>query len=420
MSRIERLFRRRRMDAELADEIRAHIEQKADELATAGMNPDDALRAARAQFGNSTLLLEESRDVWSFAVLENALRDLRLGARALRKNPLFALVAVSTLALGIGANVAIFTLIDAAMLKPLPFPEANRIVMLWEVPSKRVQSVNPNQNPVSPINFLEWRDRAHSFQAMAAISPFPMGLSGYGEPREVDSLQVSADFFRILGVSPLLGRTFTTAEDVPDGPPVVVLSYGLWRQQFGSDRSIVGRKVQLQDQPYAVIGVMPEGFDLPFAHAEIWVPAQIAPGGHADEGRYLSVIAKLKPGIQIPRARADLNAVEREIGRERPAFSKDWSTNVLSIYSQVTGKVSTALLSLFGAVTFVLLIAAGHVGNLLLMRGAGTHYRAASGGEFPAFAGRRRDGRGTGLPRITRDYRIPAGSGAAAHRGRAH
>jgi putative ABC transport system permease protein len=373
MSRIERLFRRRRMDAELADEIRAHIEEKAEELTAGGMNRDSALRAARAQFGNSTFLLEESRDVWSFAIIENALRDLRLGARALRKNPLFTVVAVSTLALGIGANAAIFSLIDAVMLKPLPFPEANRIVMLWEVPSKRLQTaaLNPNQNPVSPVNFLEWHERTHSFEAMAAISPFPMGLSGYGEPREVDSLQVSADFFSILGVAPLLGRTFTTTEDVPDGPPVVVLSYGLWRQQFGSDPSIVGRKVQLHDMPYTVIGVMPEGFDLPFAHAEIWVPAQIAPGGHSDEGRYLSVIAKLKPGVQIPHAQTDLNGVEREIGRERPDFSKDWTTNILSMYSQVTGKVSTALLLLFGAVTFVLLIAAGNVGNLLLMRGAG-------------------------------------------------
>jgi putative ABC transport system permease protein len=375
MSRLERLFRRRKLDVELADEIRAHIEERADELVDAGMNRADALHAARAQFGNATFLLEESRQVWSFVMIENALRDLRIGARALRKNPLFTAVAVSTLALGIGANAAVFSLINAVMLRPLPFAEPDRIAMLWEAPPKRIRTAAPGpnlkQNPVSPVNFLEWRERTHSFNAMAAIAPFPMGLSGYGEPREVDALQVSADFFRVLGVAPLLGRTFSSAEDVPDGPPVVVLSYGLWRQQFGGDRSILGRPVQLHDTPYTVIGVMPETFDLPFAHAEIWVPAQIAPSSPPDEGRYLSVIAKLKPGVGIPEAQTDLNAVAGEIARERPFLSRDWTTNILSIYDQTTGRVSTALLLLFGAVIFVLLIAAGNVGSLLLMRGAG-------------------------------------------------
>jgi putative ABC transport system permease protein len=375
MRRFRRLFHRRRLDSELAGEIRAHIEERAGELMDAGMNRGDALSAARAQFGNPTFLLEESRQVWSYAVIENALRDLRIAARALRKNPLFTAVAVATLALGIGANAAIFSLINAVMLRPLPFPQPDRIVMLWEVPSKRLQAAAAGpvagQNPVSPINFMEWRERAHSFEAMAAIAPFPMGLSGYGQPREVDALQVSADFFRVLGVAPLMGRVFTAAEDVPDGPPVVVLSYGLWRQQFGGDQSLLGRSVQLHDEPYKVIGVMPETFDLPFQHAEIWVPVQIASGGGADEGRFLSVIAKLKPGVTIPEAHGDLNAVAREISRERPALSLDWTTNVLSIYDQTTGRISTALLLLFGAVTFVLLIAAGNVGNLLLMRGAG-------------------------------------------------
>jgi putative ABC transport system permease protein len=395
MSRLQRLFRRRKLNAELADEIRAHIEERADELVEAGMNRADALHAARAQFGNPTFLLEESRTVWSFASIENALRDLRIGARALRRNPLFTAVAVSTLALGIGANAAIFSLINAIMLRPLPFPEPDRIVMLWEVPSKRLQAAAPEpnlkQNQVSPINFLEWRERTHSFAAMAAISPFPMGLSGYGEPREVDALQVSADFFRVLGVAPLMGRTFTTAEDVPDGPPVVVLSYALWRQQFGANRSILGRLVQLHDKPYSVIGVMPETFDLPFQRAEIWVPAQIAPGGKPDEGRYLSVIARLKPGVPMPEAQADMNAVAHEISRERPSLSLDWTTNVLSIYDQTTGRVSAALLLLFGAVTFVLLIAAGNVGNLLLMRGAGRQreiaVRAALGASRPRIVG---------------------------------
>ncbi len=370
MSRWMQLFRRRRLNAELSQEVQAHIEERADELMEGGMSREQALSAARAQFGNRTLLLEESRAVWSFTVIENLLRDLRIGARTLGQNPLFTAVAVTTLALGIGANAAIFSLIHAVLLQPMPFPDARRIVALWEVPPKRVNApdigASKSHNPVSPINFLDWRARTHSFEAMAAISPFPIGLSGFGEPREVDSLMVSADFFRILGVAPMMGRTFTAAEDVPGGPKVAVLSYGLWQQQFGGDAHVVGRTVRLLDEPYAIIGVMPKGYDLPFQHGEIWAPAQLG----RDEGRFLSVIAKLKPGIGMAEAQADLNGVAGEIAHERPFNSRDWTTRIVSLYNETTGKVRTALLLLFGAVIFVLLIAAANVANLLLMRGA--------------------------------------------------
>ena len=281
----------------------------------------------------ATFLLEESREVWSFAVIENLLRDLRLGARALHRNPLFTAIAVITLALGIGANTAIFSLVDAVMLRPLPFSDSDRIVTVWEVPPKRIQAGSPGhdptQNEVSPVNFLDWRRRSRAFSAMSAIDVFPIGLSGYGEPRAVGGMRVSADFFRILGVAPLLGRTFTAAEDVPHGPPVAVLSYALWREQFGATVPSLAAPVLLADTPCVVIGVMPEAFDLPFQHAELWVPIQIVPGG-GDEGRYLSVIAKLKPGATIAEAHADMNNVARGISQERPFLSRDWTTNVVS------------------------------------------------------------------------------------------
>lgn len=373
MKRLMQFIRRRRLDRELDSEIEAHIHEVADELIEAGMPAEEAQHAARARFGNSTGIAERSREVWTFARLESLLRDFRFGARALRHTPLFTSAAAGTLALGIGATVAIFSLIDAVLLRPLPFPDASRIVVLWERPPKTVvtAAIGPRrrENPVSPANFLDWRDRSSSFEGMAAMLSMPMGLSGYGEPRAVGGLRVSADFFRILGVPPLLGRTFDGSDDVPDGPRVAVLSYALWRQQFSGDRSAVGRSISIFGEPSTIIGVMPEGFDLPFAHGELWVPAQMARASAADQGRYLSVIARLKPGVSIAQAQVDLEAVARQIAAERPLTNRDWSAGVVTLHEQVTGEVSTALWLLFGAVAFVLLIACANVANLLMMRG---------------------------------------------------
>jgi putative ABC transport system permease protein len=373
MKRLRRLWRRRELDRELAREMRAHIEEKVDELCEAGMSREEAERAARARFGNTRALREESMEEWSFTAIETWLRDLRIALRTLAKNRLFTAVAVGTLALGIGANVAIFSVMNAVLLRPLSFPDADRIAVLWEVQPEQHQTGSVNarhhQNPVSPINFMDWRDGTHSFDAMAAISPFPKGLSGFGQPREVDALQVSADFFRVLGIEPLLGRTFTKSEDVPGGPRLVVLSYRLWREQFGGEKSVVGRSVNLSDEPYTVIGVMPEEFDLPFAQGEVWTPVQME-RRDSDAGRYLTVLAKRKAGVTLVQARADLANVAREIARKRPFLNRDWTTNMVPLYAQITGEVRTPLLLLLGAVGLLLLIACSNVANLLLMRGA--------------------------------------------------
>jgi putative ABC transport system permease protein len=372
MRRLRNLFRARKLQRELAHEMASHFDEKIDELIESGMSREEAVFAAKQRFGNTTLLLEQGHEVWRFSPIENLGRDLRFGVRSLAKSPLFTGMAAAILALGIGANCAMFSLIDTVLLRPLPFPDAERIVVVWERPPHQ-----GGHNPVSPVNYLDWRERAHSFDAIAAVSSFPLNLSGIGEPRAVDGAMVAADFFRVLGVAPLLGRTFKVSEDVPNGPNLAVLSYTLWRGQFGGSGSILGRTIRLHDRAYTVIGVMPEGFDLPYLHADIWVPAGMTRSMDKDTGRYLTVIARLKPGVSLPQAGADVAGVAQRISQERPRFNRDWSATVTPLYEQTVGSVRTALLALFGAVTLVLLIAAANVANLLLMRGAQRQHEIA-------------------------------------------
>jgi putative ABC transport system permease protein len=372
MSRIGNLFRQRKLERDLAAEMASHFEERVDELIESGLSREEAVFQAKRRFGNSTSLLEQGREVWRFAPLENLVRDLRFGVRSLAKSPLFTGMASAILALGIGANCAMFSLIDAVLLRPLPFPDAQRIVVVWERPPHE-----DRHNPVSPVNYLDWRERMQSFDAIAAVSSFPLNLSGVGEPRAVDGAIVAADFFRVLGVSPLLGRTFNASEDVPNGPNLAVLSYGLWRGHFDGDRSIVGRSIRLHDRAYTVIGVMPEGFDLPYSHADIWVPAEMTRSMKEDSGRFLTVIARLRPGVSLQQAGADVAGVAERISKERPLFNRDWSATVTPLYEQTVASVRTALLALFGAVTLVLLIAAANVANLLLMRGTQRQHEIA-------------------------------------------
>jgi MacB-like periplasmic core domain len=203
MMRLPNFFRTRKPGHELADEMAGHFEEKIEEFVESGMTREEAVFAVRRCFGNPTLLLEQGQDVWRFSIMENLFRDLRFGMRSLGKSPMFTGMAALILALGIGANCAIFTLIDAVLLRPLPFPNAQRIVMLWERPPHQ-----DRHNPVSPVNYLDWRERTHSFDAMAAVSSFPLNLSGIGEPKAVDGAMVAADFFRVLGVAPLFGPHF--------------------------------------------------------------------------------------------------------------------------------------------------------------------------------------------------------------------
>ena len=287
--------------------------------------------------------------------------------------PGFTATAVLALALGIGANTAIFTIVNAVLLERLPFREPDRIVSLWEEGAHRPG----RNNTLGPANFIRWRERSSSFEAMAGMVDLRANLTGRGDPEEVVMQNVEAPFFPMLGVSPLLGRTFTDAENSEPRSSVVILGYDFWQRRFGGDPAIVGQTIQLNGRPQTIVGVMPQGFQLfikEFSLAgkpsDMWAPYALPANARDVGGRYMQAIAKLKPGVTAARAQTELVAIAAALATEFPARNAGWSARVIPLHAQLSGEYRTALLVLSGAVAFVLLIACANVANLLLARGA--------------------------------------------------
>ena len=305
--------------------------------------------------------------------MDTLLQDIRYAIRMCVRTPGFTAIAVLALALGIGANTAIFTIVNAVLIERLPFREPHRIVSLWEEGAHR-----PGQNnSVGPANFIRWRERSSSFDAMAAMVDLRANLTGRGDPEEIVAQTVEAPFFPILGVSPLLGRTFTDAENRDPQVAVVILAYDFWQRRFGGDPSIVGQTIQLNGRPQTVVGVMPQGFRLFVKEfsiagkpADLWRPYVLPADARDFGGRYMQAIAQLKPGVGVARAQTELSAIAAALATEFPARNAGWGARVLPLHAQLSGEYRTALLVLSGAVAFVLLIACANVANLLLARGA--------------------------------------------------
>jgi putative ABC transport system permease protein len=292
------------------------------------------------------------------------LQDLRYGWRLLARSPGFAALAVLALALGTGANTAIFSVVNGVLLRPLSFPQADRLAVVWERNTIRDRKTNV----VSPGNFLHWRDLNQSFQELSAVGlTFRMTLTGTGEPEELPMQLVNASLFPLVGVRPAMGRTFTPAEDRPDAD-VVVLSDQLWRRRFGADPSIVGRTIRLDGVAHTVVGVMPRDFYVLDRTVEFWRPIGFSAEARTPRGRWLYVIGRLKPQVTMAQAQVDMERVAQEMTRRFPAFNTGWSVNVVPLKEQMTGAIRPMLLVLLGAVGFVLLIACANVANLLLAR----------------------------------------------------
>ena len=297
----------------------------------------------------------------------NWMADLRYGFRALRRSPGFALGAILVLALGIGANTAIFSLVNAALLRPLPYEEPSRLVQLWHIPPAK-SFPGMTLFSISPANYLDWQRQSSSFEAMAAYGGRSFTFGGRERPEAILGAAVSPEFFSLLRVRPLLGRTFTADENAAGGSKVILLSYKFWRDHFGSDANIVGRDITINSQPYSVVGVMPESFRLP-GWAPVWVPLAWSNQDRAVRSNHnYMAIARLKPGATIEQAKSELGAISTRLEQQYPEDDKGWGATAIPLREQLVGDIRPALLVLFGAVAFVLLIACANVANLVLAK----------------------------------------------------
>jgi predicted permease len=359
-------LRRDRFDRELEEEVRFHLEMKAEEYVAAGMTPEEALRAARRRFGNETRMREMSRETWGFAMLDTLLQDVRFGARVLAKHKGFTAVAVLTLALGVGANTAIFSVVNAVLLRPLPYENSHELVQIWGTQPQL------DTAPMSPANFLEWREQNRVFERIAAYNGQNFNLSGVDEPERIRAMRVSADLFELLRVRPTLGRAFLPEEDQYGDHRVVILSHALWQRRFGANPEIIGKALTLNDQSYVVVGVMPPDFSFPWTTTEMWTPIAFSPEERGTrDTNYISVIARLRPGVTLEQARSGMEALARRQQEQYPESNTGVGVKVISYKEQVVGDTRPILLLLLGAVGFVLLIACANVANLLLARAAG-------------------------------------------------
>ncbi len=361
--RLRARLRRRNIERELDTELRFHLEMETAQNLRRGMSEEDARRAARRSFGGVEQVKETYRDGIRFRPLEEFWHDARYAARMLLKNPGFTFVAVLTLSLGIGANSAIFSVVNAVLLRPLPYREPDRLVAA----SPYRQATDP-YNVLSP-DFLDWRSQSQSFERFAAYTTDTADLTGSGEPERLTAGLVTADLFSTLGVPPALGRDFTAEEDQPNGSPAVILSYSLWRRRFGGDPQMIGRAITLDSQSRTVVGIMPSGFRFP-AELDMWLPLALDPPRPEMRRRpmaILNVVGRLKSGVTPEAARSELTTILRRMSPPSPGNS-ELQVRVTGLRERFVGDARRPLLVLFGAVAFVLLIACANVGNLLLAR----------------------------------------------------
>jgi len=365
-----RVFRKR-CDEDFTQEILAHLDLETDRLRKEGLSEPEARAAARRAFGNVTSaqerFYESKRVIW----LEQLLQDLRYAARLLRKNPGFTAATVLTLAIGIGANTAMFSVVDACLLRPLPYPGSDRLITVWTRPPQG------GHLGVSAANFLDIQAQNRSFEHLGVLSQADFHLAARGGAERLSGFQASADFLETLGVRPSVGRTFASGEDRPGAAPVAILSHATWRARFGADPRIAGQAITLNGQKCTVIGVMPENFRFAFS-PELWTPLVLNPASAERDIPNLVIFAKLKRSVSLKQATAEMRGIFANLAKAWPqAGLKGWNLDLVPWHEELARYHRDSVVLLFGAVGFVLLIACVNVANLLLARSAVRHRELA-------------------------------------------
>ncbi len=353
--KLRSLFRRQD-DVDFQAEMATHVSLLAERYARQGMSPEEAACAARRQFGNTTLLQEDRRAMQTFPALEELWRDLRYAARVLKKSPSFTAAVVLTLALSIGANTAVFSVVSGVLLRPMPFQQPERLMMLEDRWLPRFPSFEAN-----PQEFQVWREQSRAFEQLAAFAPMAFNLTGDGRPERISGARVSANLLSVLGVNPLVGRGFHADEDHEGSDRVVLVGNSLWRRRFGADPQVVGRVLTLNDVGYTIIGVLPPDFRFP-QDAEIWKPFGLT-ADDRNKGHFIRAVGRLKPDVTREQAQAEMDLI---MGR----ISQDWRATVIPLLNYYVGDLRTPLFVLLAGAGFVLLIACVNVANLQLARGA--------------------------------------------------
>jgi putative ABC transport system permease protein len=375
MTWIPRLFWGRRIDRDLSDEIRGHLDEKVEELVARGVSFEDAVHQARREFGNVAVIEQECRDTWAWRWVEDFLSDMRFALRQLRKSPAFTTAGTLTLAVGIGANTAVFSVVNAVMLRPLPFHQPARLVSI----SPRSDSGPAGHDAISYPNFFDIRDENGVFDHVVSYRSTPLSLTGFGEPVQLRAEIVSWHLFSLLDIQPILGRGFEAHDEDPEARTAIV-SHTLWTTKLGGDAGVVGRTINLDREPYLIVGIAPQGFNFPVGgeQVQIWTPlaidarsATVQPVTRQRGAGMLSVMGRLRDGVSIQRAQAQMDRVATSLADRYPNENRRWPGIYLQPALEELGGASRApLLFLLGAVGLLLLLACANLANLLLSRTA--------------------------------------------------